>query len=107
MYNDCLKAYGPRTFLLTYISYILYGGGHFAYLSTIKDVYTIEILGFTVSKSLEISFILGGVEQLIQNLGFTLNSETIIHSDQGSHYTSIKFQQLVNDKGNIQSMSRR
>lgn len=101
------KAYGPRTILLTDISYILYGRGHVAYLSTIKDAYTNEILAFTVSESLEVSFVLGCIDQLIQNHGFSLRSETFIHSDQGSHYTSIKFQQLVKDMGIIQSMSRR
>lgn len=101
------KAYGPRTVLLTDISYILYGRGCVAYLSTIKDAYTNEILAFTVSESLEVRFVLDCVHQLIQNHGFSLKSKTIIHSDQGSHYTSIKFQQLVKDMGIIQSMSRR
>lgn len=101
------KAYGPRTVLLTDISYILYGRGRVAYLSTIKDAYTNEILAFTVSESLEVSFVLECIDQLIQNHGFSLKSKTIIHSDQGSHYTSIKFQQLVKDMGIIQSMSRR
>ncbi len=101
------KAYGPRTVLLTDISYILYGRGRVGYLSTIKDAYTNEILAFTVSESLEVSFVLDCINQLIQNHRFSLNSKTIIHSDQGSHYTSIKFQQLVKDMGLIQSMSRR
>lgn len=34
-------------------------------------------------------------------------SETLIHSDQGSHYTSIKYVELLKDKGLRQSMSRR
>ena len=36
-----------------------------------------------------------------------MESETMIHSDQGSHYTSISFRKLVSDYGLIQSMSRR
>ena len=36
-----------------------------------------------------------------------LKAETIIHSDQGSHYTSIKFIQLLKDSELRQSMSRR
>lgn len=101
------KAYGPRAILLTDISYILYGRGKVAYLSTIKDAYTNEILSFTVSESLEVSFVLECVIQLIRNHGFSMRSKTIIHSDQGSHYTSLKFQQLVKELGIIQSMSRR
>jgi len=101
------KAYGPRVVLLTDISYILYGRGKLAYLSTIKDAYTNEILAFTVSESLEVQFVLECVKQLIRNHGVSLQSKTIIHSDQGSHYTSLKFQQLVSDLNIIQSMSRR
>lgn len=101
------KAYGPRIILLTDISYIIYGRGKVAYLSTIKDAYTNEILAFTISESLEVEFVLECVEQLIRNHGVSLQSKTIIHSDQGSHYTSLKFQQLVSDLNIIQSMSRR
>lgn len=101
------KAYGPRVILLTDISYILYGRGNVAYLSTIKDAYTNEILAFTVSESLDVSFVLDCVNQLIESHGLSLKTKTIIHSDQGSHYTSLKFQQLVKDLGIIQSMSRR
>lgn len=101
------KAYGPRVILLTDISYILYGRGKVAYLSSIKDAYTNEILAWKLSESLEMTFVLETVDALIAEHGFSLHSKTIIHSDQGSHYTSLKFQQLVSDLNIIQSMSRR
>lgn len=101
------KAYGPRIILLTDISYVRYGRGKWAYLSTIKDAYTNEILAFTVSDSLEVQFVLECVQQLMRNHEVSLQSQTIIHSDQGSHYTSLKFQQLVSELSIIQSMSRR
>ena len=37
----------------------------------------------------------------------SLQAETIIHSDQGCHYTSYQFIQLVKDKSLRQSISRR
>lgn len=89
------KAHGPRRVLLTDISYLPYGRGHMAYLSTVKDAYTNEILSHTVSHSLALEFVLKCMHQLNQNHGISLNRETIIHSDQGAHYTSIKFQTLV------------
>lgn len=101
------KAYGPRVILLTDITYCLYGKGKVAYLSTIKDGYTKEILAYTISESLAIDFVLECVHQLIEKHAFSLQTQTIIHSDQGSHYTSLKFQQLIKDEGIIQSMSRR
>ena len=44
---------------------------------------------------------------MIEKHGMALTTETIIHSDQGCHYTSCSFIQLVKDKGLRQSMSRR
>ena len=101
------KAFGPRTVLLTDITYCLYGQDKRAYLSTIKDAYTNEILAYQLSASLEVEFVLATINQLIEEEGMTLNHETIIHSDQGSHYTSMRFQELLEDHDLIQSMSRR
>ena len=47
------------------------------------------------------------VNQLISKYGISLSTETIIHSDQGCHYTSCSFIQLLKDKNLRQSMSRR
>lgn len=44
---------------------------------------------------------------LIVKHGVSLNAETLIHSDQGAHYTSVRFIQLVKDSSLRQSMSRR
>lgn len=41
------------------------------------------------------------------NHGIPLSAETLIHSDQGSHYTSYRFIQIVKDATLRQSMSRR
>ena len=38
---------------------------------------------------------------------FTLHKDALIHSDQGSHYTSPKFQKLLKHYNLGQSMSRR
>ena len=100
------ELYGPRVVLLTDITYIRYNDT-FAYLSTILDAYTKQILSYVVSDSLEVDFVLETVEILIRDHGITLTDETIVHSDQGSHYTSYKFIQILRDKGLRQSMSRR
>jgi transposase InsO family protein len=36
-----------------------------------------------------------------------MNTETMVHSDQGAHYTSVQFRSLLKDKELRQSMSRR
>lgn len=98
--------YGPRRVLLTDISYIRYNG-KFAYLSTILDAYTRQILSYVLSDSLEVDFVLETIEKLIKKHGIELTAETLIHSDQGCHYTSTSFIQILNDKHLRQSMSRR
>ena len=98
--------YGPRKVLLTDITYIPYNG-KFAYLSTILDAYTKQILSYVLSDSLEVDFVLETVNKLIKTHGIELTKETLIHSDQGCHYTSSSFIQLVNDKELRQSMSRK
>ena len=100
------EEYGPRRILLTDITYIPFNG-EFCYLSTIIDAFTKQILSYVLSESLEVDFVLETVNIMIERHGVALSTETIIHSDQGCHYTSCSFIQLVKDKGLRQSMSRR
>ena len=81
--------------------------GAFCYLSTILDACTKQVLAYVLSESLEVDFVLETVNLLVKNHGVSLNRETLIHSDQGAHYTSLKFIQLVKDSNLRQSMSRR
>lgn len=100
------KEYGPRMVLLTDITYIPYNG-QFAYLSTVLDAYTKQVLSYVLSDSLEVDFVLKTINQLVEAHGIELTAETMIHSDQGCHYTSVKFISLVKSKTLRQSMSRR
>ena len=99
-------AYGPRIVLLTDITYLPYDG-IFAYLSTVLDAFTKQILSYVLSPSLEQDFVLETIRKLIDNHGVSLHAETIVHSDQGCHYTSHKFISILYDKNLRQSMSRR
>ena len=104
--NREFTAYGPRKILLTDITYIPYNG-KFCYLSTILDAFTKQILSYVLSDSLEVDFVLETVNILIEKHGIDITTETIIHSDQGCHYTSCSFIQLLKDKKLRQSMSRK
>ena len=104
--NREFEAHGPRTILLTDISYIPYNGT-FCYLSVITDAFTKQVLAYAVSESLEVDFVLETVNILIRNHRVSLHAETIVHSDQGVHYTSYKFIQILKDEHLRQSMSRR
>ena len=96
----------PGKILLTDISYLTYGKGRRAYLSTVKDGSTNEILAHEVSHSLSLDIALDTVKRLTRRK-FKLHPDCVIHSDQGFHYTNPKFQKLLKRKKLTQSMSRR
>lgn len=100
------KQHGARKILLTDITYISCKEKYY-YLSVIKDAYTEQILSYVLSESLEVDFVLKTVEQLMRNHGMSIDADALIHSDQGCHYTSVKFRQLLSDYKLRQSMSRR
>lgn len=100
------RSHGARKVLLTDITYIPFQG-RFCYLSTILDAYTKQVLSYVLSESLEIDFVLDTVRMAMDRHGLSFSTETLIHSDRGSHYTSKKFIQIVNDAKLRRSMSRR
>ena len=95
-----------RKILLTDITYLFFKNGK-CYLSTILDACTHEILAYEVSLNLKVDFVINTVENLIKQHGSTLDNETVVHSDQGFHYTSLAFIDKLKDANFIQSMSRR
>ena len=97
---------GVRKVLLTDITYIFFDGG-VCYLSTILDAFTREILAYRLSQNLMVGFVLQTVDSLIAEYGSTLDDTTLIHSDQGFHYTSKAFIQKLKDNNFVQSMSRK
>lgn len=96
----------PRKIFLTDITYLHYQNKH-AYLSTIKDSCTKEIVAYRVSPNLKLEFVLETLEDLTPCLTHIEESTALIHSDQGCHYTADKFQTRVKELGLTQSMSRR
>jgi len=112
VYQNLLERnfYEGRPFenLLTDISYLYYGPlRSVAYISTIKDSVTREILAYKLSKNLELEFVKETVLMLVKRKDIKLTGKTLLHSDQGFHYTSIVYQKLLKDFNIIQSMSRR
>ena len=100
------KKYGPRMVLLTDITYLPYNGT-FAYLSVILDAFTKQVLAYVTSPSLEVDFVLETVDILIRDHGAELKTKTLLHSDQGCHYTSYSYIDLLKDSSLRQSMSRK
>ena len=105
--NREFKQNTPGKVMLTDITYMPYGNNKIAYLSTIKDSSTNEILAYNLSNSLAIDIVTETINKLVKLKSFKLHKDAFIHSDQSSHYTSPIFQKLLKKYNLGQSMSRR
>lgn len=101
--NREFKQIEPLKVFCTDITYLYYGYGQKAYLSAIKDIASGEIVSWKMSKGLGLGIVL----ETIDRLKISSLENTIIHSDQGFHYTSPEYSKKINNLGIIQSMSRK
>ena len=105
--NRQFKTGIPYNVLLTDITYLFYGDNKKCYLSTIKDAETNEILAYYLSENMNLDISLETVKLLHKKSNIILSEKVMLHSDQGVHYTSPKFHQLLKRYNIQQSMSRR
>lgn len=103
--NRDFKQTMPRKTLCTDITYLYYAKGRKAYLSAVKDIATREIVSYKLSNNLSMKFVLDSINNL-DNKGMIKN-KTLIHSDQGTHYTNPEYITKVKELNLIQSMSRK
>ena len=96
----------PVKVMLTDISYLQYGNAKTAYLSTILDASTNEILSFKVRENMKLDLVISTLNELKDNQ-FVHFDDGMIHSDQGWHYTNPQFRIRAAEMGLQQSMSRR
>ena len=99
--NRDFSAEAPFQKLVTDITYLPFGQS-MMYLSSILDVYNGEIVAQTIGFNQDTKFVLDTLNQLPE-----LPKGCILHSDQGSVYTSYAYQKVVKAKGIIMSMSRK
>lgn len=93
----------PNIIWVTDFTYIKFQD-KFIYLATIMDLYTREIIGFTVSAFHNKELVIGALNHAIKR---TEEIPSIIHSDQGSEYDSEAFINLVQLYGIEISMSKK
>ncbi len=93
----------PGRVLCTDITYLYYGQGRKAYLQAIKDIATKEIISWQLSNNLTMPLVLKSVKKL-ENINY-FTSQSLIHSDQGFHYTNPEYVQKIKELKLIQSMS--
>lgn len=99
--NRDFKAIRPLEKLVTDITYIPYGN-KILYLSTIMDLYNGEIIASTLSDRQNLECVIDTLNQLPEII-----KPCILHSDQGSVYTSKEYQLRVKNKSITMSMSRK
>jgi transposase InsO family protein len=103
--NREFTTHGPRAVLLTDITYIINAKAPRCYMVTILDACTKEVLSWAMHPTQEVDFVLSAVQQLLA--AHDISPQAIIHSDQGVHYRSMKFIELVEQSELRRSMSRK
>lgn len=79
--------------------------GRKLYLSPIFDLYSGDVVTYTLSDSPNLSMVITMLEQAFQKIPNDTN--LILHSDQGWHYRHKHYVAMLKEKGVRQSMSRK
>lgn len=98
----------PFTTFCTDITYVPYNH-RMAYLSTIKDIASNEIVGWDISPHIGMGIVLNTLKSMKESCKERIISFTgiLIHSDQGFHYTNPLYVNAVKNLEMVQSMSRK
>jgi len=79
--------------------------GQKRYLSPILDLYSGEIISYTISAHPNLILVTSMIQKAVKNI--PKGSGLILHSDQGWHYQHATYQKILKSKGITQSMSRK
>lgn len=79
--------------------------GQKLYLSVLLDLYSRDIVSYTISERPELKMVTSMLEKAFQRIPNGTN--LILHSDQGWHYQHKRYRQMLQEKGIRQSMSRK
>jgi putative transposase len=101
--NRNFKASHPNEKWVTDITYLPYGST-MLYLSTIIDLYNNEIVAYNIGTSQDIKLVLDTLRAAVE---IRKPEGLLLHSDQGSVYTSYAYQNMAKEKGITTSMSRK
>jgi len=98
----------PYTKFCTDITYLFFNH-RVAYLSTIKDIASGEIVGWHISQHIDMNIVMNTLKSLTTYAKKNRISlaEVLIHSDQGFHYTNPLYVHEVKKLEMTQSMSRK
>ena len=80
-------------------------GKTFIYLAVVLDLFNREVVGWSMSWSLEKKIVLDALDMAMRKVG--PDAEIIFHSDRGSQYASEAYRKMLKNKNIKPSMSRR
>ena len=80
-------------------------GKKFIYLAVVLDLFNREVVGWSMSWSLEKKVVLDALDMAMRKVG--PDAEIIFHSDRGSQYASEAYRKMLKNKNIKPSMSRK
>jgi putative transposase len=75
------------------------------YISPILDMYNGEIISYSISNSPDLKMVTTMLDKAFKK--YNSLDDLVFHSDQGWHYQHSRYQQMLKNKGIVQSMSRK
>ncbi len=75
------------------------------YLCAIKDLYDKSIIAYQVKRFMDMSLVIGTVKQAVQAVPIHQRKDLILHSDQGSHFTSKIYHEYLKEHHITHSVS--
>jgi transposase InsO family protein len=91
---------------VTDITYVQTKKDGWCYLSTILDLHSRKIIGYSFDKKMETELVVRTLEDAVANRKFT-PKELILHSDLGTQYTSKRYEERLEALGILHSFSRK
>jgi transposase InsO family protein len=95
----------PGEILAGDITYLKLAAGGFVYLAVVIDIYTREVLGWSMQKNLRTKLVLDALAIAIKKVG--PDAQVMFHSDRGAQYASEAYRKLCKNCNVTLSMSRR
>lgn len=92
----------PHKVFCTDITYLPFKN-QFAYLSVVKDIASGEAMAWNVSQRLDMNL----VTETMKKINPDMITDTLIHSDQGFHYTNPAYIKMIKELNMNQSMSNK
>jgi len=103
--QQCFIAKCPNESWVSDITYIRTHEG-WIYLATVIDLFSRKIIGWATSNRMTTPLVLNAMKQAVHRINKS-NIKVILHSDQGSQYSSYEYKIFADKHNIIPSMSRR